>query len=92
MVTDYYSLFDKVSDSFRPPFSASSEAVAVRLLRHSLMESRGLALHADDLTLMHVGAWDDSAGCFIPVAHRVISSVSAIVAQIPKEVVNEKAN
>lgn len=91
MVTDYYSLFDKATESFRAPFAARSEADAVRMVRHGIMKSEALLLHAADLTLMIIGAFDDTTGSFLTVNARVITSLSAIVATLPKEEKNEQA-
>lgn len=89
MVTDYFSLFDKATESFRAPFSARTEGDAVRMVRHGIMKSEALQLHAGDLTLISIGGFDDVTGTFIPTPHRVVTSLSAIVATIPKEEKND---
>lgn len=83
MVRDLYSVFDKASEQFQLPWAARTEGEAVRVVRDGLVASSAMRSHHADLTLLHVGQWDDSKGEFVLRSRTVVSSVSAIEAMLP---------
>lgn len=57
-----YSVYDKVSGLFSPPFTAVNDGSAVRTFRYSMQQSDQRAASADDYRLYCVGAFDDVSG------------------------------
>lgn len=86
MIHDYYAIHDRATQSFRPPFESPTEASAIRSTRAAIasMSRETLDLHVADLSLMHVGAFDDSTGTFLPSNPRLITPVAALAATIER--------
>lgn len=55
---EYYSVYDKVADTFAPLFGAKNDNVAYRSFSKGLEDAKDVI--ADDLELWHVGTLNDT--------------------------------
>ena len=63
----YFSLYDSVGEYFLPPFSAVSDTVAARAVKHALVDSQNdVSKSPQDFSLYRLATFDDSSGLFAP--------------------------
>lgn len=70
VISPMFSVFDRASQSFMPPFAAPHSGVAIRGFTdavHARDKSTDISKHPDDFDLFEVASFDSSAGVIIPL-------------------------
>lgn len=63
MIVNLYSVFDKKTLVFSPPFPAPTHGAAQRLIKDTASsDGNQLGKYPDDFALYHIGIFDDSEG------------------------------
>jgi hypothetical protein len=68
MEKNLYSILDTKSQLYSPPFVATNDAIAIRMVMDILRNpDNNLSRYPEDHQLMVVGFWDDINGDILPV-------------------------
>lgn len=84
-----YSVFDRKTLAYMPPYFAATDGAAVRTLSDAVADPNNLlGRHPGDYVLFYVGDFDDQKGAFLPVSPLVhvidaVSLVQALQSEIP---------
>ena len=63
MKLNYYTIYDKVSDSYgERPFLAPNDATAMRSIKNTQRNDKQFNINADDYALYCVGSYDNTTG------------------------------
>lgn len=62
MLVNFYSIYDKVTETFNDPFKQLNNAAAIRSFQHSVIEEP----HKDDYVIYFVGTFDSDKGEYNP--------------------------
>lgn len=69
MITHAFSIYDRKSLQYHPPFFASAPGQAVRNLQDLVNDANTtIGRHPGDYVLFRIGAYDDSNGSMLPVS------------------------
>lgn len=69
MILRSYSVYDNKALQYHPPFFASTDGAAVRMIRDLVADpNSSVGRHPGDYVLYCVGTWDDQKGAFAPFA------------------------
>ena len=76
-----YAVLDKPVEAFLPPFFARNDGEASRMFVHACGSGKSdLSDKVSDITLFHIGVFDDSSGMLEPVdaPRRMLSGLEAV--------------
>lgn len=77
-----YSLFDKKALTYSPPFVASNDQVAIRMVRDLVQDTNTtVGRHASDYTLYGIATWDDALG--LVIAQTPLQLIVEVIALVP---------
>ncbi|WNK14451.1 MAG: nonstructural protein [Microvirus sp.] len=69
MKLNAYSVYDRKALQYHPPFFASTDGAAVRMLQDLVSDpASSISRHAGDYVLFRCGQYDDSNGSLAPCA------------------------
>ena len=75
-----YALLDTKAERCTPPFLASTDNEAARLVAISVARSGTLpAEYPEDFVLIRVGEWNEATGVISPIVPVTVQNVSAIL-------------
>lgn len=85
MILKAYSIYDRKTLQYHPPFFSSTDAAAVRSFGDLVNDSSStVGNHPNDYVLYLVGEYDDQKGALIPcVPLHHIADAQALVRQTP---------
>jgi len=67
MIHRIYTVFDKKAEAFLPPFYLQTHGQALRAFKDACTGQNDLfTRHPEDVSLVFLGTFDDSNGCFAP--------------------------
>lgn len=77
-----YSLFDKKALTYSPPFVASNDQVATRMVRDLVQDTNTtVGRHPSDYTLYGIATWDDALG--LVIAQTPLQLIIEVAALVP---------
>lgn len=62
MILKIYTVYDSAVGAFMQPFFARSHGEALRNFQDAITDTKGPFKHAADVSLFHLGAFDDENG------------------------------
>lgn len=83
MKQNYYSIYDKIAETFNTPFTEINNATAIRSFQHTVIEQQ----HKDDYVLYSVGAFDTTSGTYIPfdTPIRLLTGLEVQKQEVPEQ-------
>lgn len=83
MIMKYYTVLDRATAAFLPPFAARSNGEAIRSFTDAINDPKHhFNTHPGDYSLWYSGDFDDGSGAFVTYEpERLLTGTEAIISQ-----------
>lgn len=76
---NFYSIFDKATNAYNPPFLQPTDGAAVRVIKNEMAQQDSmLGKHPHDFELWRLGKFDKDTGEINPTRERVLGLGSLV--------------
>lgn len=86
MLLNAYSVYDRKTLTYSPPFFQSADGAAARMLQDLVMDTNtNIGRHPNDFVLFNIGQYDDQKGALLPISPlvHVVDAIALVPAETP---------